>query len=121
MALYCQETASSLLKYALIRSRIFLATFVVRCPPYFSKSRRSPISDLHRPGIILPVSLFSSSMDPMNHHPYPLRSFTYRTEQVRADEVQRVTFVDPCIVVKFINKNPTRCNNVSKFYYSIFI
>jgi len=30
-------------------------------------------------------------------------------------------FVDPCIIVKFIKKNPTRCNNVSKFYYSIFI
>jgi len=32
-----------------------------------------------------------------------------------------VNFVDPCITVKFIKKNPTRCNNVSKFYYSIFI
>jgi len=30
-------------------------------------------------------------------------------------------FVDPCIKVKFTNKNPTRCNNVTKFYYSIFI
>jgi len=30
-------------------------------------------------------------------------------------------FVDPCIIVKFIQKNPTRCNNVSKFHYSIFI
>ena len=30
-------------------------------------------------------------------------------------------FVDPCIIVQFIKKNPTRCNNVSKFYYSIFI
>jgi len=33
-----------------------------------------------------------------------------------------LTFVDPCILVQFIKKkNPTRCNNVSKFYYSIFI
>jgi hypothetical protein len=24
-------------------------------------------------------------------------------------------FVDPCIIVQFINKNPTRCNSVSKF------
>jgi hypothetical protein len=24
-------------------------------------------------------------------------------------------FVDPCIIVKFINKKPTRCNSVSKF------
>jgi len=30
-------------------------------------------------------------------------------------------FVDPCVIVQFIKKNPTRCNNVSKFYYSIFI
>jgi len=30
-------------------------------------------------------------------------------------------FVDPCIIVKFIKKNQTRCNNVLKFYYSIFI
>jgi len=26
--------------------------------------------------------------------------------------------VDPCIIVQFTKKNPTRCNNVSKFYYS---
>ena len=30
-------------------------------------------------------------------------------------------FVDPCIVVQFIKKNPTRCNSASKCYYSIFI
>ena len=30
-------------------------------------------------------------------------------------------FVDPCIIVQIIKKNPTRCNNVSKLYYSIFI
>ena len=29
-------------------------------------------------------------------------------------------FVDLCIIVQFIKKNPTRCNNVSKLYYSIF-
>jgi len=29
-------------------------------------------------------------------------------------------FVDPCIIVQFIKKNPTTCNNVSKFYYSRF-
>ena len=32
-----------------------------------------------------------------------------------------LTFMDPCIVVQFIKKNPTRCNNVSKLYYSIFV
>jgi len=25
-------------------------------------------------------------------------------------------FVDPCIIIQFIKKNPTRCNNVSKFF-----
>jgi len=30
-------------------------------------------------------------------------------------------FVDRHITVQFIKKNPTRCNNVSKFHYSIFI
>jgi hypothetical protein len=30
-------------------------------------------------------------------------------------------FLDPCIIVKFIKKNPIRCNNVSKFYYSILV
>ena len=28
--------------------------------------------------------------------------------------------MDLCIIVQFIKKNPTKCNNVSKFYYSIF-
>jgi len=31
------------------------------------------------------------------------------------DLVISLMFVDPCIIVKFINKNPTRCNSVSKF------
>ena len=34
--------------------------------------------------------------------------------------INYLTFVDPCIVVQFIKNSPTRCNNVSKFYYSIF-
>jgi len=34
---------------------------------------------------------------------------------------KQLMFVDPCIIVQFITKNPTRCNNVSKFYYSILI
>jgi len=29
--------------------------------------------------------------------------------------------MDPCIIVRFIKKNPTICNNVSKFYYSIIM
>jgi hypothetical protein len=32
-----------------------------------------------------------------------------------------LTFVDPCIIVQFIKKNLTKCKNVSKFYYSLFI
>jgi len=35
--------------------------------------------------------------------------------------IRVLMFVDPCIIVQFVKKNPTRCNNVSKFYYSIFI
>jgi len=30
-------------------------------------------------------------------------------------------FLDSCIIVKFRKKNPTKCNNISEFYYSIFI
>jgi hypothetical protein len=29
--------------------------------------------------------------------------------------VQHLTFVDPCIIVQLVKKNPTRCNNVSHF------
>jgi hypothetical protein len=35
--------------------------------------------------------------------------------------ILNLMFVDPCIIVQFITKNPTRCNNVSKLYYSIII
>jgi hypothetical protein len=28
---------------------------------------------------------------------------------------RNLMFVDPCIIVKFIQKNPTRCNSISKF------
>jgi hypothetical protein len=40
---------------------------------------------------------------------------------VKLRQAINFTFVDPCIIVQFIKKNPTRCNNVSKFYYSVFI
>jgi hypothetical protein len=30
-------------------------------------------------------------------------------------------YLDPCIIVQLIKKNPARCNNISKLYYSIFI
>jgi 5-bromo-4-chloroindolyl phosphate hydrolysis protein len=29
--------------------------------------------------------------------------------------------VDPCIIIQYIKKNPKTFNDVSKFYYSIFI
>jgi hypothetical protein len=40
-----------------------------------------------------------------------------------SDSIDRghLMFTDLCIVVQFIKKNPTRCNNVSKYYYSIVI
>jgi len=38
-----------------------------------------------------------------------------------AKQMSDMMFMDPCIMAQFIKKNPTRCNNVSKFYYSIFI
>ena len=47
-------------------------------------------------------------------HSYRISQFCYSRES------QYLTFVDPCIIVQLIKKNPTRCNNVSKFYYSIF-
>ena len=28
-------------------------------------------------------------------------------------------FMDPCIIVQFTKKNPTRCNSVSEFYYTV--
>ena len=34
---------------------------------------------------------------------------------VKTHQIQCLMFVDPCIIVQFIKKNPTRCNNVSKF------
>jgi len=35
--------------------------------------------------------------------------------------LRTLMFVDPYIIVQFIKKNPTRCKNVSNFYYSIFM
>jgi hypothetical protein len=50
---------------------------------------------------------------------FPLKA-AGRAHKVPSEEgFTHLTFMDPCIIVQFINKNPTRCNNVSKFYYSI--
>ena len=65
-------------------------------------------------------------------HPYIPLMLHYRWKQncraiwlfvISYSEVlfMNLMFVDPCIIVGFIKKNPTRCNSVSKFYYSIFI
>jgi len=53
-----------------------------------------------------------------------LRSLSFARKiggQIRRQRPNYLMFVDPCIIVQFIKKNPTRCNNVSKFYYLIFI
>jgi hypothetical protein len=34
--------------------------------------------------------------------------------------VECLMFVDPCIIVQFIQKNPTRCNCVSKFIIPLY-
>jgi len=43
------------------------------------------------------------------------------TRPLHGNDYTTLMFVDPCIIVQFIKKNPTRCKNVSKFYYPIFI
>jgi len=81
------------------------------------------------PGWILPfifversrLSLHSTHLwkpfEPIKHARWSLRVLsTYFTQRIYKVSV----FVNPCIIVSFIKKNPTRCNNVSKFYYSIF-
>jgi hypothetical protein len=44
-----------------------------------------------------------------------------RKKKLRKTTSACLMFVDLCIIVQFIKKNPTRCSTVSKFYYSIFI
>jgi hypothetical protein len=43
------------------------------------------------------------------------------TEQYMKSKLVWCSWIIPCITVQFIKKNPTRCNNVSIFYYSIFL
>jgi len=45
----------------------------------------------------------------------------WKSQNCNASLKLNLKFVDPCIIVQFMKKNPTRYNNVSKFYYSIFI
>jgi len=44
-----------------------------------------------------------------------------KCRKILNQEILMLMFMDLCIIVQLIKKNPTRCNNVSKFYYSIFI
>jgi hypothetical protein len=48
-------------------------------------------------------------------------AFSAQSIQRRTITSQNLMIVDPCIIVQFIKKNPTRCNNVSKFHYSIIV
>ena len=63
---------------------------------------------------------------------FSFRTFRAPTVKLRAINRDRLikflfqilsllVFVDPCIIVQFTKKNPTRRNKVSKFYYSLFI
>ena len=45
---------------------------------------------------------------------------TKRSSNDNRNTATDLMFVDPCIIVQFTKKNPTRCNSVSKFYF-IFI
>jgi hypothetical protein len=50
-------------------------------------------------------------------HWQPLDFHTWKVvERVAGGRCQALLmFVDPCIIVQFIKKNPIRCNSVSKF------
>jgi hypothetical protein len=61
-------------------------------------------------------SLHISGTEPVSSSPYPkCREINYQIQDTC------LMFVDPRITVQFMKKNPTRCNNVSKYYYSTFI
>jgi hypothetical protein len=44
----------------------------------------------------------------------PASSLSFRKTVILLTRVVHLTFVDPCIIVQFVKRNPTRCNNVSK-------
>jgi len=72
---------------------------------------------------LLSTRNFLSIMIPLNfldHTDNKLTSLEVRIKE-HVNKDLYLTFVDLCIIVQFIKENPTRCNNVSKFYYSIFI
>jgi len=63
------------------------------------------------------VELVCHSVVGLATGPQPLPKQVLRSAWCSAS----LMFVDACIIVHFIKKNPTRYNNVSKFYCSIFI
>jgi hypothetical protein len=44
----------------------------------------------------------------------PASSLPSRKTMILLTRVVHLTFVDPCIIIQFVKRNPTRCNNVSK-------
>jgi len=49
------------------------------------------------------------------------KNYSFWVSDFQVNMWVHLIFVDPCIIVQFIKNCPTQCNNVSKFYYSIFI
>jgi hypothetical protein len=45
----------------------------------------------------------------------------HRNKYTCSGTVSILMFLDLCIIVQFMKKNPTGCNSVSKYYYSLFI
>ena len=41
--------------------------------------------------------------------------YTSGGKKKNTNKISNLTFMDPCIILQFIKKNPTRCNNVSNF------
>ena len=48
-------------------------------------------------------------------HNFLVHNFLVHNFLVHKTNSQTLTFVDPCIIAQFVNKNPTRCKNVSNF------
>ena len=82
-----------------------------------SRSKHAYFSTLFNQTLFLiPTSFLQSWLEQLSHHWTIYGGYELRKIHVN------LMLVDPCIIAHFIKKkNPTRCNNISKFYYSIFI